>query len=418
MRNIEKISKFSDEDFLNFLYSERNRYNEKRTSGGWTIWAICGSIFALCIFIYQTLKENILDYALCYYILASFCPCVLFAVYFSERIRAFSHGDSKHIVRLKDAAPKLFLFYISMIYLSLLIIGLYLHVSLLQFWEWVVIFVPIFISCCFIYFQRNSWVTSFDNFVIAKNKKVNCLLIFLITGAISIPIVGSAKHLTWGFSVEFECVFSLVLIVALSYLLLLTYFARDYVSGVDGLIDDFIFRNCSKEEIIKNLEFIFLGFRPNDLIQDKLSEILGFFKNLPDYQQELSEIDRLAESEISVEQIEESLQKIEKFAKLVDDCLQNFSIAIEVIKELLKLKTTLQDEEFVATLNTLLERPGVIRGFKDNLSQTQNKIKDAILKIRDNSLVFLCSKEDCPNRLKNETVCGCSPSCKVRHNHV
>lgn len=379
MRNIYDISKLSDSDFLNFLYLERSRHNDKKTSAGWTLWAIWGSILALAIFLYQTLKVNKLDYVLCYYILASFSPCVVLVVYLSERIRLFSYGDSKHIVRLKDAAPKLFLFYISLINLLLLAIGFYLHVSIMSFLGWSCIFIPIIISWSIIYLQRNRLVTSFDNFVIARNKWVNRVLIFGVSGTILLPIGESAKHLTWGFSGEFECVFSLILIVALSYLLLLSYFARNYVHEIDNLIDGFVFKNWPKEIIMRKLELIFLGFRPNDIIQDQLSEMLCFWDDFPNMQKKIGDIEGLSEVEMSVEQISDSLRVIGECLEAIDKFLDCYKRLLGVINELLRLKTTLLDDEFVSTLNNLQKSPTIIQSFQKCVKQVQGKLKEKIL---------------------------------------
>lgn len=105
MGRLYELSKLSNNEFLSFLYTERDRQESKSGAPGWSIWALAGSAFALVFFVYNTLKDvEAIDNLLCYYIFSVFCPIVLYIIFMMEQIRVLNFGDSRHVERIKHVA--------------------------------------------------------------------------------------------------------------------------------------------------------------------------------------------------------------------------------------------------------------------------------------------------------------------------
>ena len=57
------LTNLSDSDFLNFLYSERDREKSLSEKNGWTNWAIAGAMITVIYSLYVTLRNiNLVDW--------------------------------------------------------------------------------------------------------------------------------------------------------------------------------------------------------------------------------------------------------------------------------------------------------------------------------------------------------------------
>lgn len=337
--NLKSIEEFNDQDFLNFLYAERERLKSNEDYPGWSVWAIVGSIGALLYFVYSTVEgmDGIVDWKLCYYIFSVFCPIALYFVMLYETRHSFRYGGSRHVQKLIDATPKLMLGFYTVLYAALVIGGILIRVETRIVGLWGFSLAAFLICLISVAICRNEYVCAAEGFVFSHREKLNRCLGFLFSSVVILPWVTAMRKLSFGFSKEFECTIAIVLVVVFGYLLLRFFFVDNLSGRLDELIEHYLHRGWDKHRVMTRYEEIVLGKRPCDLLENRYYAL----------------IDSMKESELVEQKVQELKDKLE--ADEDDDiCLWNLqeelSKYIDVIKKFIN-----SHESFQKGVNELLK---------------------------------------------------------------
>lgn len=129
--NKRTIETLNNNEFLSFLYAERNRVRSMEANAGWTTWAISGSVFALIIFVYNQLKSvnGNVDLVLCYDIFCAFFPWCMYIIFVKERNAALGVGDSRHLMRVGNSKSKWILSMLIVMSSLMIVLGLILRID-------------------------------------------------------------------------------------------------------------------------------------------------------------------------------------------------------------------------------------------------------------------------------------------------
>lgn len=407
MGRLYELSKLSNNEFLSFLYAERDRQESKSGAPGWSMWALAGSAFALVFFVYNTLKDvEAIDYLLCYYIFSVFCPIVLYIIFMMEQIRVLNFGDSRHVERIKHVAPIPLLVCLSGVYGSLIVLGIFIGASIESVIRCGVVLVPIIVSLITIAIERNNLVTTQLSFRVSAHKWWNRILMGLIGGAMLCPLYGGIKHLAFGFSQEFEVTFAIVLLVAILYMFIQNKVCGNRVADIDGLIDCFLYHDWKKERIVRELELMKLGrapFMELEMEYNKVVEVSGSIAEKKNRATELAK--EIEEQGLREEDLDGLFEEVEDITRVMKEVLNRQKAFSEKARELLDLKTTLNDSEFRAMLDTAYNIPFADQVFGDChkvMNIVDGKIVPAINSFNKNIEQMVCCR-DCPNRICNET---------------
>ncbi len=354
MKNLYELTKLSDNDFLSFLYSERGRQESKSGAPGWSFWALTGSAFALILFVYTTLKtiDNV-NLLLCYYIFTVFCPIALYIIFLAELIRMVIYGDSVHVERLKNIAPMTLLLCLMGIYSSLTILGIVVGAATESIVRCVAVLVPLVMSFISIIIYRNKLVTTFLTFRVSALDWINKLLMFLVGGTLLLPLFGGLKHLTFGFSDEFEITFAIVVLMAIIYMLIRNKVNGNRVTDVDELIDGFLYRDWTRKMIVRKLELMRLGKSPFMELEKEYNKIVvasGLIENTKKRAKEIT--DKIQKQGLKEDELDGLLNEIKGMSDSMTLVLNSQTDFHERAKELINLKSTLGDSEFRAMLDT------------------------------------------------------------------
>ena len=354
MKNLYELTKLSDNDFLSFLYSERGRQESKSGAQGWSLWALAGSAFALILFIYTTLKTiDTINFLLCYYIFSVFCPIALYIIFLAERIRMEIYGDSVHVEKLKNIAPMPLLLCLMGIYGSLTIFGVVIGAATESIVRCVVVLVPLVMSFISIIIYRNKLVTTFLTFRVSALDWLNKLLLFLVGGTLLLPLFGGLKHLTFGFSDEFEVTFAIVVLMSIIYILIRNNVNGNRVTDIDELIDGFLYRDWTREMIVRKLELMRLGKSPFMELEKEYNKIVvesGLIENTKKRAEEIK--NKIQKQGLKEDELDELLNEIKGMSDSMTSVLNSQKDFLEKTKELINLKSTLADSEFRAMLDT------------------------------------------------------------------
>lgn len=384
--NLSKIEKFSEEDFINFLYAERDRVKSREANAGWTFWALMGSLFALCCFIYNTLKSynDVLDFRLCYYIFSVFFLIFVYFTFQIEEHRALWRGDKSHVARVGDSKIKHLLFYIWVVSGLMIGLGCLWDIDCIVVLWWGVLFTVVTMSWVILFFHRENYITTNDLFVLSNRTWLNILFQSLICGAFAVPATLSVKKLQFGFSVEFECTIAVVIMLIIVYSLTRSKFAENYGSKMDDLIDRYLFKDRNRQRTMRDLEVIFIGSRPVYEMMDMYDALVEKITEMPKIKERVQEVVKATEGGICPLCSKEYLAEIDyatKFARSYSKLVKNFTNRSQ---ELLSVGESLQDDEFVAMLKDIIQDGKLVLEIDDmdrmlsDIDRALNSINDSI----------------------------------------
>lgn len=408
MKNLSNLSNLTDNEFLAFLYSERDRQGSKGVAPGWSLWALIGTVFALEVYIYSCLKDiESIDFLLCYYIFVVFCPIVLYGIFICEQIRAFQYGDSMHVTHLKDSAPINLLVSLSVIYAIIAGVGYCLGADFILVIFSAAVLFPIAASLFSIWNERYKLVATINMFRVSANDKCNRVLMFFISGTLLLPTNRATKHLAFGFSEEFKVTFAIVLIIGVFYLIIQDKANGQNVSEIDELIDGFLYYDWTKQAIVRKLELVKLGKAPFMELEEEYRKLVETKDRVIKNKERVEKIAaRIKEEGIEDEGIEGLFAEIKEIDKSIGDVLSCQQIFSEKAKELLLLKTTLRDSNFKTMLETAYDFETTNQLFQDcrtimDIMKTQ--ILSAIEKHSEELKNMVCSV-DCPHRINKDRI--------------
>ena len=289
---LNRITEFADPEFLSFLYAERERENNLNKYQGWNIWALVGALVTVVCAGYGILKEN--SYLICSRQVAYMVSCMfafVLLVYpylqiFTFFLRFRRGIDDKKIRTLKDILPY---YYMG---LSTAVAGSLSTIIPLMDSEspWNVV------SCSWAILLASylfSWVSALIN----KDKIVNprlsdmafvgiwmhSAMIGLWCGLLNVVVVFSFKQVEMPIigDANFEiaiCIFSLTL---LAFLLLFVYMKERKSNNMDILIDEYLYKDATKEDIFRTLRVRRMG---HTALESCGKELMGLRRSLDAYE--------------------------------------------------------------------------------------------------------------------------------------
>lgn len=398
--NLKSIAEFNDQEFLNFLYAERERLKSNEDYPGWTIWAIVGTIGVLLNFVYYTIEDvgGAIDLKLCYYIFSIFCPISLYFVMLYETRHSFRFFSYRHVQRLIDAAPKLVLGFYIVLYATMVLVGLLIDADIRIVGLWAFSLVVYVVCLASVILFRNKLVCSLGGFRFSHWENVNRVLLFLFSGVIIMPWVIAKGKLIFGFSKEFECSLTIVMVVVFCYLLLRFFYVDNYSSKLDELIENYLYRGLDKHSVMKRYEEIVLGKRPFDLLEnryyaliDSMKESETVEKNVRDLITKVKTIDECDECLWNVpNELVKDIDFIKKF-------ITAYSSFREGVDEMLAVKTSILDEDFRTMLDTMVASGDEFDATVNRLQSVQDMIHEISELITPKLEKLICTR-DCPNR--------------------
>lgn len=371
-----KVYELSDAEFLSYLYAERNREESLNSYQGWNTWAVVGAMITVACAAYGIISKHItdLDRLRTLYLVSKYLGTIFGFWYaglsymsFLERKRA---TDYKRIKRLKDVAPIPYLIVVTVCSVDLALNFLIAPCD--NRWNgvtisWIVLAVCYLLISFNVYVNRNTivWAVKDDvwfsrtgqMFVAGMSVYVMFWMIWKWSlENISGPLVGTP---------EFELAICITAIVMLVYLYLKIKLKNRKSSEIDVLIDEYLYKGKSKEEVYGQLRINLLG---RDMLETCSKEFLALKKYYDDFDSQKKKLDKIkvAFSNGTIEagsldgqldSLRESLEYSGKWVKRLDALHDRLE---EIAKNVPELK---EEEEFgnmQAIVDMMLSKTDVI----------------------------------------------------------
>lgn len=291
----------SDAEFLSFLYSEREREESLNSYQGWNLWVVVGAMITVACAVYGILCAHSGEinrlrtlYLVSKYLGTIFCfwYAVLFYMSFLERKRATDYKRIKHLI---DVASIPYLIVVTAC--SVILALNFLIVPCDDRWNgvtisWIVLAVCYFLISLNVYVNRNTivWAVKDDVWFSRTGRMLlTGLSVYLMFWMIwkwsleniSGPYVGTP---------EFELAICVTAIVMLVYLYLKIKLKNRKSSEIDVLIDEYLYKGKSKEEVYVQLRINLLG---RDILETCSKEFLALKKYYDEFDTQKKKLEDL-----------------------------------------------------------------------------------------------------------------------------
>lgn len=359
MQEGNNILCLSEAEFLSFLYSERDREESLNSYQGWNEWAVVGALITVLCAAYGVLVAHTGEidrvrtcYLLSYYLGSVFCfwNAVLAVLSFTERKRA---KDYKGMKFLKDVAPIPYLIITTVCSLvmamSLAVVNSVNDIG----WNtasisWIVLAVSHLLICISVYVNRNAIVWAIkDDIWFARTWVVVGLfvlvwfwLIWKWSGEnVEGPFVGTA---------EFELAICFTAVVMLVYLLLKIKLANRNSSTIDVLIDEYVYKGKSKEDVYRQLRANQMGYGILEACSQELYALKKYSDTFEQQKEKLDEVrDSFINSAVDTNNIEEQFKELKKSLDYNDEWAARVDALHDKVNEINKKVPPIRsDEEF------------------------------------------------------------------------
>lgn len=296
-----KVTELSDAEFLSYLYAERDREESLNSYQGWNLWVVIGAMITVACAVYGIICAHMgeIDRIRTIYLVSwglgtIFCYWYSVVFYFSflERKRA---KDYKKIKYLKDVAPIPYLIVTTICSVEFALMFLFVECD--NRWNtvsisWMVLAVFHLLVCINLYVNRNAvvWAVKEDFWftkiwvMVVVGLSVNALFWLIwkwslenITG----PFIGTP---------EFELTACVTAFVMLVYLYLKIRFKNRKSSEIDVLLDEYLYKGKSKEDVYYQLRINLLG---RDILEICSKEFMALKKYYEDFDSQKKKLEDL-----------------------------------------------------------------------------------------------------------------------------
>lgn len=354
---IHKLTEMSDVEFLSFLYSEREREESLNTYQGWNLWAAVGAMITVACTAYNIICAHTGEidrlrtiYLTSYYLGAIFGFWYSFMSYMSflERKRA---KDYKRIKHLKDVAPIPYLIVSTICAVEFALCFLFVECD--NRWNmvsisWMVLAVCHLLISIHVYVKRNAIVWAVKDDVWFARTGV------MVAAGLSVFVV---YWLIWKWSLEnisgpffgmpeFELAVCITAFTMLVYLYLKIKFKNRKSSEIDVLIDEYLYKGKSKEDVYSQLRANQMGYGILEACSQELYALKKYSDNFDSHKKRLEELRALFEDDaISVDNVLERFESLKESFEYNDEWANRVDALFDKLDEIGRNVPELKDEE-------------------------------------------------------------------------
>lgn len=398
------IEAMSDEEFLSWLYLERNREEDIKKNVGWNNWLLGGSLFALISYVYfhysgcwqSDIINNIVAFTSMVfgYIIGILPSFIIF-----KKHRAY---NNKRVRKLWDEAPILFLSCELLIALIYIILFAIFHEKRTVLVMWILLFICFLIELVYLMINSERVVVAWDKsstFVNINQQKImtyiKSLLGFFIGNHSLLCIEDLNRY-------EFEISTIVIIILIESYWLLKLNILKIFGSeDIDEIIDNVTYNGMSKKRAYRKIQIIRLGYRPVDYLWDHLELIDSLKDKTLIISKGLDEIKlSLEKNEITPHIVKTAFEYVDKSVRLQNKIIAEEKSLMSKVKDIINQKTPLLDSDFIVFVKDMEDYFVNLDDFVKTTKETIANIKNIIHFYCCKRYGGFCGNMDCPKRNK------------------
>lgn len=393
----ETIAGLSDAEFLQFLYSERDREEKLNSYQGWNMWAVIGALITVFCATYGVISTHADEINIVRTIyLVSFYLSILFMLWyvFLFRMSFLNHKrakDYKRIKYLKEVAPLPYLIIATACSFELAVGFIVVDngwnaVSI----TWVLLVLCHLLICINVFINRNAIIWSLkDDFWCVKTWQMFisglsiCAMFWLVwkwsRDNIPGPFVGTA---------EFEIAICIIAIVILLYLMLKIKLAERKSSGIDVLIDEYVYKGLSKENVYKRLRTNQMGYGIFESCTQELYALQSYSEIFKSQKERLEAVkSTFAQSSVDVDRMLEQLDTMKQAMDANDEWACKVDALHDKVNEINKNVPELNNEdEFINMLKIVGYMMGKGREMNDQIRAVIEEMEKFMEGYKENGL--------------------------------
>lgn len=411
MNKDSKIWELSDSDFLNFLYTERNREYSKHSEWGVNFWVIVAAIVGLFGYAYHTISSDYLhfDWRLVVYystVIGALVICgLLLLLPFVRNNRWIS---KYRVTTILYNAPTVLMFGKFTIAITSSIFLRYWDELGIIYCLWIVF---ILLEDCAIFYvlkNRDKVIKVTRRGCVFANNKIEWLY-RIIEGLICFTIFIVALC-TWGkelvFGVrEFEISCILAMIVGLIWFSLCRIYDKRYRS-MDWWIDQYIYGNLTKKEAYLYLLEYSQDYDIVDILRNEYEKIKPLQSEISKWRETHKEYIRLIdEGKLELDDCKKYITFIDNETSISNNLLNKFTIVNDKIKEILKLET------LPASMELFKKLMNEIHSLEDDVFECIEESNKICKELKLFVISYMCTKyggmcgvEDCVHRNEKPSI--------------
>ena len=403
------VTELSDVEFLSYLYAERDREEKQSRFQGWNIWAIAGAMITVACAGYKMLTRNneeidwvktgfLLSFAISFLI---FCR-PLTAVFFWTKKKSI---DIQKIRYLKDLAPNLYLNIAIVCSIGLAVFFLIVeygkHWTLLPY-LWILMSILYIVARVNVVVNKDKIVRSYIDEAIYVRERNDIWFGGAVGGVSGMIITNSFLHITLpviGTS-EFELSVCVSIFIILVYILFTIINSVKSWARIDVLLDDYIYKNRTKESIFKQISNHKMGSSILEACSQELYEIKNAFDDFEPHMKKIEELAKLLSNEdYDGKNLHEHYNLIKASNNYLGDCnnrLQDLGKKMtEIAYQAPLFGITEEYKGMMTILNVLLARENE---FKELVKDSVLKMQDWLEKYHCEKYCSWCLRKDCNER--------------------
>lgn len=356
------LTEMSDAEFLSFLYSEREREESLNSYQGWNLWAAVGAMVTVACAAYGIICAHMgeIDRLRTLYLVSwglgtIFCYWYSVVFYFSflERKRA---KDFKRIKHLKDVAPMPYLIVTTVCSVEFALGFLFVECD--NRWNvvsisWIVLAVFHLLVCVNLYINWNAivWAVK-EDILFAKTwvMVVVGLSVYLLFWMIWKWSRENIAGPYFGTS-EFELAACNIAFVMFVYLFLKIKIKNRKSSEIDVLIDEYLYKGKSKEDVYYQLRANQMGYGVLEACSQEFCALKKYSDDFDSKKKALEELKASFENgTIGLDSVVEKFESLKGLFEFNDEWARRVDVLFDKLDEIARNVPKLKDEEEIKNL--------------------------------------------------------------------
>lgn len=344
--NKTRLPELTDNEFLSFLYSERERENNLSQFQGWNNWALAVAIISVICAVYSLMKDNSsLNTIKIIYSTSSIIA--FFWAYHSwtwvfRRARGI---DFSKVRMMREVMPTVKIVFVFICAITYSILVSTLDESNLVFWLWVSVIIAFSLAFSVSRCYKDKIVPAYCKDMLLPWIWVNagfesimgCVFSIIMTQ--SFKLAGSCilTH-------EFELGACLSAILVLLYILFSLNFSDKVVRRFDAIMDKYLYAGSTKEETFREISKNRMGYGVLDACDKELMAVETQTKICVEEEKDLDEIkETVLAGEFSFDQWKDYRAKVDQILTKQRDVLNQSRSLLDRLQEIMRASSSYGD---------------------------------------------------------------------------
>lgn len=419
------IPDYSDQDFLSFLYSERDRENSLSQYQGWNNWALIGAMITVLSVAYASLKAggqfNWMRSA--YYATGAVSFFLAYHSCFKFINRDRGH-DFTRVRLLKEMTPWMDSVLAIVTALTAIVLILVYDCPSNLFWSWIAVLVVQIFVVIVALVNRNKLVPFYFTRPYFPNLRWNITYDGIAGGLFAWVGAASFQKASWSImNPEFEVGICVGAAVVLFYYLIRIKVENKVVEQFDAIIDRYLYVGQSKEDTFNEILCNRMGYGVLEVVQKDLEKVREMAGDCEEKRIELEALKaKIQNGEYDIYLVSKDNRRLKDMLNYLDDSLKQSDKLASRLKEMVRVAPIL---DYVTVINTVFDTNKdlyvQVKAVQKDVEEVSSLLQVEFDKCYCQKANALCPKLDCEHRsepMDKKYICQLRHSCiyvKAKH---